>query len=96
MFVSISKYIIYSAVQLQVQLQLQLQLLYQVMNVQAPRQKIVSKEPVQIHQSQFAVARVLPRLLMHLHAKRMLLAVEVNNVLFQKSFPRLEQKKSYT
>ena len=62
------------------------------MNVQAARQKIVSKEPVQIHQSQFAVARVLPRLLMHLHAKRMLLAVEVNNVLFQKSFPRLEQK----
>ena len=85
MFVSIFKYIIYSAVHPAPQV-------FQVMNVQRARKKIVSKEPVQIHQSQFAVARVLPRLLMHLHAKRMLLAVEVNNVVFQKSFPRLQQK----
>ena len=83
MFVSIFKYIIYSAVQPPSLTR---------MNVQRPRQKIVSKEPVQIHQSQFAVARVLPILLMHLHAKRMLIAVEVNNVSFQKSFPRLQQK----
>ena len=83
MFVSIFKYIIHSAVRPASQI---------LMNVQRARQKIVSKEPVQIHQSQFAVARVLPILLMHLHAKRLLLAVEVNYVLFQKSFPRLQQK----
>ena len=85
MFVSIFKYIIYSAVRPPSQI---------LMYVQRARQKIVSKEPVQIHQSQFAVARVLPRLLMHLPAKRMLIAVEVNNVLFQKSFPRLQQQKN--
>ena len=85
MFVSIFKYIIYSAVRPPSQI---------LMYVQRARQKIVSKEPVQIHQSQFAVARVLPILLMHLHAKRLLLAAEVKNVLFQKSFPRIQQKKS--
>ena len=46
--------------------------------------KLVSKEPV-IEQKSVAVARVLPKI--HLHARRVLLAVEVNNALFQKSFP---------
>ena len=48
--------------------------------------KLVSKEPV-INQRSVAVARVLPKI--HLHARRRLLAVEVNNALFQKSFPDL-------
>ena len=46
--------------------------------------KLVSKEPV-TDQRSVAVARVLPKI--HLHARRVLLAVEVNDALFQKSFP---------
>ena len=48
--------------------------------------KLVSKEPV-MYQRSVAVARLLPKT--HLHARRVLLAVEVNNALFQKSFPDL-------
>ena len=46
--------------------------------------KLVSKEPV-MYQRSVAVARLLPKI--HLHARRVLLAVEVDNALFQKSFP---------
>ena len=48
--------------------------------------KLVSKEPV-MDQRSVAAARMLPKI--HLHARRLLLAVEVKNALFQKSFPDL-------
>ena len=54
------------------------------MCVQGAGIKLVSKEPV-MDQRSVAVARVLPKI--HLHARRVLLAVEVDNALFQKSFP---------
>ena len=44
--------------------------------------KLVSKEPV-MDQRSVVVARVLQKI--HLHAGRVLLAVELNNALFQKS-----------
>ena len=54
------------------------------MFVPGARIKLVFKEPV-MDQRSVAVARVLPKI--HLHARRVLLAVEVNNALFQKSYP---------
>ena len=54
------------------------------MFAQGARIKLVSKEPV-MYQRSVVVALVLPKI--HLHARRVLLAVEVNNALFQKSFP---------
>ena len=52
------------------------------MFVQRAEIKLVSKEPV-MDQRSVAVVRVLQKI--HLHAGRVLLAVEVNNALFQKS-----------
>ena len=54
------------------------------MFVQRAEIKLVSKEPV-MDQRSVVVARVLQKI--HLHAGRLLLAVEVNNALFQKSIP---------
>ena len=54
------------------------------MFVQRAEIKLVSKEPVRDQRS-VAVARVLQKI--HLHVGRVLLAVELNNALFQKSFP---------
>ena len=54
------------------------------MFAQRPEIKLVSKEPV-MDQRSVAVARVLQKI--HLHAGRVLLAVEVNKALFQKSIP---------
>ena len=54
------------------------------MFVQRAEIKLVSKEPV-MDQRSVAVARVLQKI--HLHAGRVLLVMEVNNALFQKSFP---------
>ena len=44
----------------------------------------MSKEPM-MDQRSVVVARVLQKI--HLHAGRVLLVMEVNNALFQKSFP---------
>ena len=54
------------------------------MFVQRVEIKLVSKEPV-MDQRSVAVARVLRKI--HLHAGRVLLAVEVNNALSQELFP---------
>ena len=51
------------------------------MFVQRAEIKLVSKEPV-MDQRSVAVARVLQKI--HLHVVRVLLAVELNNALFQK------------
>ena len=56
------------------------------MFVQRVEIKLVSKEPV-MGQRSVAVARVLRKI--HLHAGRVLLAVEVNNALSQELFPEL-------
>ena len=58
------------------------------MCVQRAEIKLVSKEPV-MDQRSVAVARVLRKI--HLHAGRMLLAVELNNALFQKSIPHFNK-----
>ena len=58
------------------------------MFVQRAEIKLVSKEPV-MDQRSVAVARVLQKI--HLHAGRVLLAVELNNALYQKSVSDFNQ-----
>ena len=58
------------------------------MFVQRAEIKLVSKEPV-MDQRSVAVARVLQEI--HLHAGRLLLAVELKNALFRKSIPHFNK-----